>query len=50
MGTSLTPEFWERFALLLCVAVAVTVALVALLDGPVLRRWVRRSHRAPSHR
>ncbi|MDN3029176.1 hypothetical protein [Streptomyces sp. S.PB5] len=33
MGTSLTPEFWERFTILLVVAVAVTVVLTAALDA-----------------
>ncbi|MHB9864185.1 hypothetical protein [Streptomyces sp. YIM S03343] len=32
MGTTLTPEFWERFAVLLVAAVAVTFALTAVFD------------------
>ncbi|MGV9452489.1 hypothetical protein [Streptomyces sp. NPDC003635] len=46
MGTSLTPEFWERFALLLFAATGVTFALAALFDALVLRRRSRRAHRA----
>ncbi|MEU6378711.1 hypothetical protein [Streptomyces sp. NPDC046909] len=37
MGTSLTPEFWERFTILLVVAVAVTVVLTAALDALAAR-------------
>lgn len=37
MGTSLTPEFWEWFAVLLVAAVALTVVLVAALDVLFLR-------------
>ena len=32
MGTTLTPEFWERFAVLLVAAVAVTFVLTAVFD------------------
>ncbi|AZQ39480.1 hypothetical protein EJ357_43660 [Streptomyces cyaneochromogenes] len=45
MGTSLTPEFWERFTLLLFVAMGVTFALAALFDALALRRLNRRAHR-----
>ncbi|MES5819819.1 hypothetical protein [Streptomyces sp. RG80] len=37
MGTSLTPEFWERFAVLLVAAMALTVALAAAADELYLR-------------
>ncbi|WP_416975023.1 hypothetical protein [Streptomyces sp. 4F14] len=47
MGTSLTPEFWERFAVLLAVAIVATVALSAALDTLVVRLGRRhpRAHR-----
>ncbi|MCZ4602756.1 hypothetical protein O3S80_03005 [Streptomyces sp. Lzd4kr] len=44
MGTSLTPEFWERFTLLLFAAMGVTFALAALFDTLALRRQNRRAH------
>ncbi|MDF3147707.1 MULTISPECIES: hypothetical protein [unclassified Streptomyces] len=47
MGTSLTPEFWERFTLLLFAAMGVTFALAALFDALALRRQNRRAHRPP---
>ncbi|MEV0173563.1 hypothetical protein AB0I00_20900 [Streptomyces sp. NPDC050803] len=47
MGTSLTPEFWERFTLLLFAAMGVTFALAALFDALALRRQVRRARRTP---
>ncbi|WP_324787741.1 hypothetical protein [Streptomyces sp. H51] len=37
MGTTLTPEFWERFAVLLVAAMAVTCALAALFDALAVR-------------
>ena len=37
MGTSLTPEFWERFAVLLVAAMGVTFALTAAMDALALR-------------
>jgi len=45
VGTSLTPEFWERFAVLLVVAIGVTCVLTASFDAlavRLLRRRVRR--------
>ncbi|MBD0842082.1 MULTISPECIES: hypothetical protein [unclassified Streptomyces] len=48
MGTSLTPEFWERFALLLFAAMGVTFALAALFDALALRHQVRRAQRTPA--
>lgn len=40
MGTSLTPEFWERFTILLVAAVGVTIVLAAALDA--LATWLLR--------
>lgn len=37
MDTGLTPEFWERFALLLVAALGVTFALTAAMDALALR-------------
>lgn len=48
MGTSLTAEFWERFALLLFAATGVTFALTALFDTLALRRTLRRARRTPA--
>ncbi|WP_432193170.1 hypothetical protein [Streptomyces sp. bgisy027] len=45
MGTSLTPEFWERFTLLLFAAMGITFALAALFDALALRRQNRPAHR-----
>ncbi|WP_053754339.1 hypothetical protein [Streptomyces sp. MMG1533] len=45
MGTSLTPEFWERFAVLLVAAIGLTCVLTASFDVlavRLLRRRVRR--------
>ncbi|MGP4051266.1 hypothetical protein [Streptomyces sp. 2A115] len=45
MGTSLTPEFWERSAVLLVVAIGLTCVLTASFDAlaiRLLRRHVRR--------
>ncbi|MGW0758445.1 hypothetical protein ACWD1Y_18560 [Streptomyces sp. NPDC002814] len=45
MGTSLTPEFWGRFAVLLVAAMGVTFVLTAVFDAwavRLLRRRVRR--------
>ncbi|MDX3386431.1 hypothetical protein PV682_34005 [Streptomyces niveiscabiei] len=55
MGTSLTPEFWERFAILLAMAIVVTVALSTALDALVVRLRHRpprrpRLPRTPAHR
>ncbi|MHC5907966.1 hypothetical protein ACVNF4_29360 [Streptomyces sp. S6] len=44
MGTSLTPEFWERFTVLLVVATAVTVVLGAALDTLAVRLLRHRTH------
>jgi len=51
MGINLTPEFWERFTILLVAAVGVTIALTAMLDAladRVLRRRAGRSTSSPT--
>jgi hypothetical protein len=45
MGTSLTPEFWRLFAVLLVAAMAVTFVVSAALDALYLRRLQRRAER-----
>ncbi|MGW3132744.1 hypothetical protein [Streptomyces sp. NPDC001123] len=49
MGTSLTTEFWERFSVLLVVALAMTAILTAvftaLFDALTARLRDRRPHR-----
>jgi hypothetical protein len=47
VGTSLTPEFWERFAVLLVVAMGVTFVLTAALDALAVRAQRRRVRVAP---
>ncbi|MCX5554647.1 hypothetical protein [Streptomyces sp. NBC_00038] len=51
MGTTLTPEFWERFTVLLLAAALVTFALSAALDALVVRIQLRRVRKAeaPAH-
>ncbi|WP_405910433.1 MULTISPECIES: hypothetical protein [unclassified Streptomyces] len=46
MGTSLTPEFWERFAVLLVAAMGVTFVLTATLDALAVRVLRRRADRS----
>ena len=48
MGTTLTPEFWERFAILLVAAMAVTFVLTALFDALFVRLTERRGPRPPT--
>lgn len=50
MGTTLTPEFWERFAVLLVAATAAIIVLTAVFDTLVLRLTDRhgRGHRPPA--
>ncbi|MDH6514814.1 hypothetical protein M2163_008212 [Streptomyces sp. SAI-135] len=48
MGTSLTPEFWERFVLLLFASMGVTVVLTALFDALALRVARRRAQTPPA--
>ncbi|TLS45340.1 hypothetical protein FE633_14745 [Streptomyces montanus] len=47
MGTSLTPEFWKLFAVLLGASMAVTFVLSAALDALVVRAQQRRIRRRP---
>lgn len=47
VGTTLTPEFWRQFAVLLVIATAVTVVAGAALDALVLRTRVRRAPQRP---
>ncbi|WP_432138406.1 MULTISPECIES: hypothetical protein [unclassified Streptomyces] len=47
MGTSLTPEFWERLAVLLLAATGVTFVLTAVLDALALRVARRRAAQLP---
>ena len=47
MGTSLTPEFWERFVMLLVLAAGLTCVLAAVFDDLAVRLLRRRSHRTP---
>lgn len=46
-GSSLTTEFWERFAVLLVLAMGVTCVLAAAFDGLAVRLLRRRAHRPP---
>lgn len=46
MGTSLTPEFWERFVVLLVLATGLTGVLAAAFDGVAVRLLRRQTHRA----
>jgi uncharacterized membrane protein len=48
VGTSLTPEFWRLFAVLLGISIAVTVVLSAAVDALVLR--AQRRHRVRRRR
>ncbi|MEU6144540.1 hypothetical protein ABZ848_29830 [Streptomyces sp. NPDC047081] len=48
MGTSLTPEFWRQFAVLLVIAMTVTFVLSATLDALYLRSRQRRAARRAS--
>ncbi|WP_306948189.1 hypothetical protein [Streptomyces sp. B4I13] len=45
MGTSLTPEFWKMFTVLLLGAAMVTFALTAALDTVYVRMQLRRARR-----
>ncbi|MFJ8112004.1 hypothetical protein [Streptomyces sp. NPDC096132] len=47
MGTSLTPEFWERFAVLLALGAGLTCVLAAWFDDFAVRLLRRRVHRTP---
>ncbi|MCX4854070.1 hypothetical protein OG426_52675 [Streptomyces canus] len=48
MGTSLTPEFWRLFAVLLMISMAVTFVLSAALDALALRAQRRHIRRRPT--
>jgi len=48
MGTSLTPDYWRQFAVLLVIAMAVTFVLSAVLDALYLRSQQRRAARLTS--
>ncbi|MFC8246247.1 hypothetical protein [Streptomyces chartreusis] len=48
MDTSLTPEVWERSAVLMVAAMAVTFVLTAALDALALRRLRRRASTPPT--
>ena len=48
MGTSLTPEFWERFAVLLVAAMGVTFVLTAVFDALAVRLLRRRVQGPPT--
>jgi len=48
MGTSLTLEFWERFAVLLVAAMGVTFVLTAVFDALAVRLLSRRVPRPPT--
>ncbi|MEU5047363.1 hypothetical protein [Streptomyces griseorubiginosus] len=45
MGTSLTPDFWRLFAVLLVIFTAATVVTSALLDALIVRML---RHRRPA--
>lgn len=45
MGTSLTPDFWKLFGVLLVISMAVTFVMSAALDTLVVRLQVRRRQR-----
>ncbi|MFI1921108.1 hypothetical protein [Streptomyces sp. NPDC020377] len=47
VGTSLTPEFWERFALLFVLAMGVTFVLAATFDALAVRLLRSRTQRTP---
>lgn len=48
MDTSLTPEVWERSAVLVVAAMAVTFVLTAAFDALALRRLRRRASTPPA--
>jgi hypothetical protein len=48
VGTSLTPDFWRLFAVLLVIFAAVTVVMSALLDALIVR--MLRHRRSTGHR
>jgi hypothetical protein len=48
VGTSLTPEFWTMFAVLLVAAMGVTFVATATLDALAVRLLRRHVHSAPT--
>jgi hypothetical protein len=50
VGTSLTPDFWRLFAVLLAVSATLTFVVSALLDALYVRRLRRRRDRQPTAR
>ncbi|MDX5567402.1 hypothetical protein PYK79_34655 [Streptomyces sp. ID05-04B] len=46
MGTSLTPEFWERFVVLFVLAMGLTFVLAAVFDSLAVRLLRRRIPKA----
>ncbi|MFJ4200838.1 hypothetical protein ACIP2Y_14580 [Streptomyces sviceus] len=48
MGTSLTPDFWKLFGVLLVVSMAVTFVVSAALDTLVVRLQERRRQQRPT--
>ncbi|WP_405876912.1 hypothetical protein OG762_01180 [Streptomyces sp. NBC_01136] len=44
MGTSLTPQFWEMFAVLLVAAMGVTFVATAAFDAIAVRLLRRHAH------
>jgi hypothetical protein len=48
VGTSLTPEFWRLFAVLLIAATGVALVLTAVLDTLAVRLLRRRVRRPPT--
>jgi hypothetical protein len=48
VGTSLTPEFWRLFAVLLVISTAVTFVLSAALDALTLRALRRHIRHRPT--
>lgn len=51
MGTSLTPDFWRLFAVLLVISTAVTFVVSAVLDALAVRLQRRcRQRRLPAGR
>ncbi|MFF0097614.1 hypothetical protein ACFYSF_48155 [Streptomyces canus] len=50
MGTSLTPDFWKLFGVLLVISIAVTFVVSAALDTLVVRLQERRRRRLTDDR
>ncbi|MEE1759207.1 hypothetical protein [Streptomyces sp. SP18BB07] len=50
MGTSLTPDFWRLFAVLLLLSATLTFVLSTVLDALYVRRLRRQQDRRPTAR